>query len=68
MSYRVIVPKAAGEPFVQTATSASEALTKLAAARLLFGAGEVLVARDDGSPVDDDELQRERTTQSAGQS
>jgi hypothetical protein len=60
MEYRVIVPKAVGEPFVQIAVSASDAVAKRSALRLLFGTSEIRVERADGAPVSDEQLERER--------
>ena len=59
-AYRVLVPRAAGAPFVQTAHSASEALTKLEANRILFGDSEVYAERRDGTRIRRAELKRER--------
>ena len=60
MVYRVVVPKAAGRPFIQTAETASEALTKLHAAQTLFGQNEVYVEREDGTVVTERQLAAER--------
>lgn len=68
MTYRIVVPKAVGQPFVQTAETASEALTKLAAGRVLFGTDEVYVEAADGTRVEDTQLQRARAIETAPRS
>ena len=63
MGYRVVIPRAAGAPVVEPATSASEAITKLTANRMLFGDAEVYVERDNGQRVRRAELKRERASE-----